>query len=263
MLQINTNQVATTSADNTVRIWNVNPSTELVNTYNAHTISSNCLAVLPNGLLASGGSDNTVRVWNMLAQTVKTLNVANQVNTLKMNTIKGNLVVNMVNEILIYNPTTLILNQTISTSRTYFDMDILLPSGNLIMAGSYLDLYTLPSGILEFSYLNSSAFVKVKLLPDNVTCVAGRADGLLMLFNSNTSSLGLQFRIHSSTIGIISLTPDLLYVISGAYGGLLALWQWTTMNLIQVSSFIVTGPVETGVILASAYTESELNLKKL
>jgi len=51
------------SKDNTVRLWDTTTGT-LLHTLAGHTDKVTCLAVLPDGTLASGSSDNTVRLWD-------------------------------------------------------------------------------------------------------------------------------------------------------------------------------------------------------
>jgi WD40 repeat protein len=201
----------------------------------------------------------------MQAQTVSTVNVANPVWGLKMNPVYGNLVVSMKDLIAIYDPITFALLQTISTDRTYYSMEILLPSGNLIMAGDYLDVYSLTSGNSTGIHYLVNYYLRIntiKLLPDNVTLVCGfQYSGYLELLNTRTYSMNSWITGHSSSgITMLSMSPDMIYLVSGAQDNSLMLWTWSTMSLTFVKTFPVTGKFFAGVSLKPTFTESK-NLK--
>jgi WD40 repeat protein len=261
ILQINANQVATASADHTVKVWDI-ATHSLVNTYNGHTDQVRCLAVLPGGLLATGSWDSTFRVWDMQAQTVRTVNVANPVWGLKMNPVYGNLVVSMKDLIAIYDPITFALVKTISTGRIYYSMEILLPSGDLIMAGDYMDVYSLPSGSITGIYYLINDWLRIstiKLLPDNVTLVCGlQYSGFLELVNTRTNYMQIWKSAHSGdAVTMLSMTPDLTYLVSGAQDNSLIIWTWSTMSLTYVKTFPVAGQFYAGLALKPTFTESK------
>jgi WD40 repeat protein len=237
LIQINANQVVTASADQTIKVWNVNTSS-LVNTYNGHTATIECIAVLPGGLLASGGDDMTLRVWNMQYATVSTIPMTGIVYGMMWNPIIGYLVISIPNSLLLLNTTTLTVAFTFTaTSRTFYSMDLLQPSGNVLMIGSHLDVYSYPSGTRVFTYTLSQFSYAVKLLPDNVTAVVGLYNGSIALFNSNTCTPGSTVPGHSATLEMFSVTPDLVYLLSVGYDGYLILWTWSTMSLTKVNMF--------------------------
>jgi WD40 repeat protein len=256
--RINQNQVASSCADQTIRIWNISTST-LVNTYYAHTDSVSSLAVMPSGVLASGSYDGTVRFWNMQNNIVSTINVVNAVISMLWHPINGYLVVNMINGIGLINSSTLALT-LLTTNRNYTDADVLLPSGNLIMAGSYLDVYSLPSGALISSYNLSISLKLVKLLPDNVTAVCGsNQNGSLLLFNTISNTFGSVITAHGNTSAVVmvAVTPDLAYLITVANDNVVIFWIWSTMSLSKVNSFSLAQTVNTAAIMSSVYNESK------
>lgn len=55
-------QLATGSADTTVRIWETNTG-ECMRTLKGHTGEILCMAVLPRGRIATGSNDTTIRIW--------------------------------------------------------------------------------------------------------------------------------------------------------------------------------------------------------
>jgi WD40 repeat protein len=263
VLQINSNQVATASADSTIKIWNIG-NTSLVNTYSGHSSSAQALAILPGGLLASGSNDLTIRVWNMQSQDVTTVSgLPAGVNAMILNPTvspNGALVVVMASGYLsFYDAVTLSLLYSINASgHAYYTVDILLPSGNAIVGGSYLDIYNTTGGLVYSNVSNSSSVNRVKLLPDNVTVACGLQNGAITLFNSSGKTFGATYTIHSSYVTALFVTPDRLNLISGSMvDNKLVLWSWASMSLTQVKTFSVNGLVFSGTALTTAFTSSK------
>jgi WD40 repeat protein len=72
----NTNYVATSSDDKTVKIWNVSSSFDwtLITTYSQHSSSVYGLEWLDNDTLASGSLDKTIKLWSLTTgQTKRTI----------------------------------------------------------------------------------------------------------------------------------------------------------------------------------------------
>jgi WD40 repeat protein len=257
VVQINQNQTATASDDATIKVWDAT-TYELINTYNGHWSNVRGLVVLPGGSLASGGFDGVIRVWNMQTQTSSTINVPGWVFTMKTNPVNGYLVVNIANSISIFNASSLASIGSISTGVTYYDLEILLPSGNIILGGaSTMDIFTLPLGNKTFTYsLVAPNYVgRIKQLPDNLTVVCSFNNGTLVLFDSNTYAFGLSYIAHAGDVKMISLTPDLVYVMTGSrLDSSLLLWTWSTMSLTLVNNFTLAGSMYSGIILASIYS---------
>jgi WD40 repeat protein len=254
IVQINANQVATSSNDSTLRVWDINTGS-LINTYFGHTSNVKALTVLPNGLLVTGSDDKTMRLWNMQTQTVTVMTAPGLVRALMFNpTIgsNGTLVASVMNYGLSFvDAATLIQVQGQNLSRTYESMDMLQPSGNVICGYQYLDVYnTTGSLVYSFDY-KSSVINKIKPLPDNVTVAIGFTNGSIGLFNSNTSTFGDTMDAHNDNICLLSLTPDFLYVMSGGLDSQLILWTWSTMNLKLVRIFSLSEPVCVGLIIST------------
>jgi WD40 repeat protein len=264
--RINQNQVATGSADKTIRIWNINTST-LVNTYNAHTNEIRSLVVMPTGMLASGSLDGTVCMWDMQNNIMSTVNVANPVISMLWHPISGYLVVNMYYAIGLINISTLALTTIPTGMYVYNDAEVLLPSENLIMVGSMLTIYSLPSGNPILTQVLLSTAYKVKLLPDNITAVVGfYVSGCLQLFNTNSNFMNVQvYQGHASscTVVAIEVTPDLAYVISSANDQTFVMWRWSTMSLTQANKYTISADMNTAAIIASVYTGGKYIMRYL
>jgi WD40 repeat protein len=243
IIQINANQVATCSRDFTIKIWNTSTSTlTLVNTYYGHTSWVSSIVVLPNGKLASGGNEGVVRVWDMVNNTVNTVATGGGIISMVWNPVSQQLVMNFYMSLQLYNPTTQAVN-TIHTGDCYYDADVILPTGNLIIAGFQIDLISLPSGNRTFStvFVFPRNIQKLKMLPDNVTAVCGfRYTAIVQLFNVNSTTLDPKnYTAHNGVGGIVSITitPDLLFVLTLADSNTLAMWTWSTMSLTLVKMY--------------------------
>jgi WD40 repeat protein len=256
-VQLNSNQVATASSDNTIRVWNIDTRT-LVNTYYGHTGILQAVAVLPGGLLVSCSLDSTLRVWNMSgAQTVSVQSVS---NVQLMRYLGGNLVVKLnqaTNTLATFSPATLDLQVLFGTGATsYNDFDALVLSGNIIAGGvNILDVYNSASGgLIQSNTCASGTIVAVRLLPDNVTVVCGLATGPLVLFNANTNAFGSLYSVQTDYINYLAVTPDQASLLSGSNDQTLTLWSWSTGSLTQVKMWTVAGQVQSAVVIQSPFT---------
>jgi WD40 repeat protein len=261
IIQINANQVATGGDDWTVRVWDMT-NLSLINTYYGHTDNVRGLVALPGGLLASGSYDSTLRIWNMQSNQVSVIAVSNKVFKMMMHPISGYLVVAMANTIALYITTSMALYQSIATpGLNYTDMDIGLPSGDLMMVGtSTLDVYHMLLGSLTCTVSAPLPLYRIKLLPDNVTVAAGGSSSYLGLFNSSScGNLSDSYAGHAGTVFFLEVTPDLLYLVSGAAGDTnLIVWVWSTMNLTIVNTLDNADPsLQSGAILQTPFTGSK------
>jgi WD40 repeat protein len=269
LVQLSASTVASGSGDNTTKVWNIN-SNSLVNTYNGQEGQVNSIIVSPSNELVTGGDDSTVWMWSVLTDGGATFSKMNsKVYSLSVHPFNtAFMVVNIDNSVNVYNmAANYRLNMTITTNRSYTDMQILTPSGNIILAGGYTDVYSYPNGTRLFTFANSpSSAVRLRQLPDNATVVVGRADGQIYLFNSNTSTQGASYAVHTDSIVMLQVTPDLVYLVSAATDNKLVLWTWTTGSLTQVIMHTVilsnsdSDTVQSGLILASPFNASKKNL---
>jgi WD40 repeat protein len=154
-----------------------------------------------------------------------------------------------------YDPSTMTLLKTVTRFLSaYSCMEILQPSGNVAAAYQYLDIYNTTYNLI-FSYANTSnsTISSLRQLPDNVTLICGMSNGSLLLFYSTALSFGTIYTAHSLPVQVLLLTPDLVYLVSGATDNNMIIWQWSRMSLTQVKVFGVSGQITSGLFINSNY----------
>jgi WD40 repeat protein len=123
-------------------------------------------------------------------------------------------------------------------------------------------LYNYPSGTVNFTTTNFNGMTiySVKQMPDNVTLICGMGDGKTTLFSLATNTIGLSYSAHTTTVDFLDLTPDAVYVVSGAKDSLLVMWTWATMSLTQVSSKSTVNQVFSGALVTGAFNGGKILL---
>jgi WD40 repeat protein len=192
----------------------------------------------------------------MQAQTVNTLAMPKSVYAMIFNpnvSPNGALVVSTINYLFFYDAVTLDQLTSVKTNRSYTSIQLLQPSGNVIVGGSYLDIYNTTGAQLFTFNMSSKPVYSLQLLPDNQTIVLGLQNGTIQFLDSITYALGSNISVHTDSVMFLAVTPDLFYFMSGAIDAKLILWTWSTMSLSFVKSFSVSYQVGSGVILAANY----------
>jgi WD40 repeat protein len=266
ILRINQDQVATSSSDFSIKVWNVNTGT-LVTTFYSHTDAVIPLSVLPGGILASGGPSQLMRFWNMQTKTVIAKNNM-PVGIYEICALKyipqygpnGTLVATG-GYLNFFDAGSLNLTNTINTGREYWTIDVHVPTGNFLAgADSILDYFNISNNNNcnggPYTYNASTGKVnRIKILPDNDTVAIGINNGQIQLFTLSTKAWGASYSVHTASVNVLLLTPDLLYLVSGASDSTIVLWSWTTGSLTQVNRFTVAATVvQTIAIMDTTFT---------
>jgi WD40 repeat protein len=258
-MRINANQVASASVDLLVKVWDLN-SGALVNTFIGHTFQIYCLCILPGGILVSAGPQDSIRFWNMQTQTVTSMFPPGGVWALKYNPLIGanGALVAAGMYVNFYDAVSLTYLGLTNTARSYVDVDIHAPTGNIWLAGNNALDFMNTSMVLSggpYAYNASTGTLnKIIILPDNATVVVGTTDGRMQLFSLSTRTWGTVYSAHNSSVNALTLTPDSLYLVSGADDSSLVFWSWSTGSLTQASQLNLPSKPRSIEFISSTYT---------
>jgi WD40 repeat protein len=237
IVQINANQVATSSNDATIKVWNIDNET-LVNTYYGHSASVGPMCVLPNGNLASFGGDNTTRVWNMQTQTVSiAFTLSSGISSMMVSPVDGSLVINMPNALIFYNSTSWAVIKSYNTASAYNRIIVVPGTGNVLAVSINWDVWNASGSRIFSQQWDAHSTLDLILLPDNVTAVGCRTSGALHLFNVSANTVGMIVAGHSQSAVALSLTPDQVYIISSGMDNAVILWTWATMTVTKLKTY--------------------------
>jgi WD40 repeat protein len=244
-MRINQNQVATVSWDHTFNVWDLRTGT-VVNSYAVYAFGLTSCAILPNGQFVTGStSDMFVRFWNMDAQTLKSVPVTTNVQAMVFTPkygVNGALIA-VGSNILIFDATSTNLLTNITTGKFYNALDVHATTGNVLLisnANNVLDYLNVTVNWANFplTYNASTGKVKIiRILPDNVTAAIGIDDGKLQMFSLSTFTWGNSYTCHNSSVNDIQVTPDKLYIVSGAADASLVMWLWGNGSLWFVNKY--------------------------
>jgi WD40 repeat protein len=228
----------------------------LVNKYYGHTNVILGLVVLPDKRVATGAFDSTVRIWDLTGQNSTVLNMpGTTVVSLFINPVTGYLVVNMVGFISFYDPITLnLIRPTTNTSgRDYTRVETLLPSGNIIGGGAFLDIYNGINGSLLASFTPCFSVCRLKLMPDNRTVMLGLGNGSLQMFDPNSYTFSGLFAAHTGgPVTFLTFTPDLIYMVTGSYDFKIIMWNYVTMT--KLVTYTAYNAIQQGFIIPNPFT---------
>jgi WD40 repeat protein len=257
IVQINSGQVATGSADTTIKVWNMSSSSiPLVNTYFSQTASMYSLAVLTGGTLASLGGDYKFYTWTLAATpSVTFVEPGGILNTLARNPFDGHWFLARAGYSDAIYETAYPNGWAQPSGHTYAAVDFIPSTGMIVLVGNYIDLILVPSGTVNYTVSNGGTSAScVKSLPDNITVVVGQTNGLVKLFSTSSKSFGVSQSVHTAQVVMIQVTPDLNYLISAAADNKVIVWVWSTLTQVNAFTPSLTGTLSAGAVLASTYT---------
>jgi WD40 repeat protein len=257
--------VATTSFDNTAKIWlptNSKCNWTLIQTYKGHTNYVLDLEYINESTIATGSWDFKIKIWSLnTGLTTRTINAGVRVWSLKILSNEINLAAGLdsnLNKIYIYNVNTGNLISSLN-GHTGGIVDTILMNNNL-MASSSADLsvriWDLTTNTCKFILIGHTAQVNgLKIITPDILA-SGSFDQTIKLWNITTGKLIRNLTSHTAEIlySIDLLNSQIL--ISGSYDRTIKLWNVNNGQLlntiptsIQISTLSVLNITSTKSIL--------------
>jgi WD40 repeat protein len=228
----NTNYVATSSEDKTVKIWNVSSSFNwtLITTYSQHSSSIDALEWLDNDTLASGSYE--INIWSpTTGQTKRTIQTNQWVSSLKMLNTNIHLAAGLGNgDINIYNINDGNLVSSLK-GQTSDVNDIVQLSDELLSSSSSdgtVRIWNLTTNTSKFTLTGHTGVVYgLKQITPNILA-SGSSDNTIKLWDITTGQLIRTLTGHTC---YIQWSVDLLNsqtLVSGSFDETIKLWNWST-----------------------------------
>jgi len=233
-LNTNTNYVATSSDDRTVKIWNVSSSSNwtLITTYSQHSSRVEGLEWLNNDTLASGSYDQTIKLWSMATgQTKRTIQTNQNVWSLKLLNNNIHLAAGLTNgDINIYNKNDGNLVSSLKGHTSYVN-DLVQISADLLASSSgdnTVRIWNLTTNTCKFIQTgHTDTVVGLKQITSSILA-SGSVDKTIKLWDTTTGQL---IRTLTGHTGSILWSVDLLNsqtLVSGSGDQSIKLWNWST-----------------------------------
>ena len=230
----NTNYVATSSQDRTVKIWNASLSWTLITTYSQHSSGVFGLEWLDNDTLASAGySDQTIKLWSpTTGQTKLTIQTNQNVCSLKLlnNNIHLAAGLGYPGDINIYNIND---GSLVSSLKGHISLvnDLVQISADLLASSSddqTVRIWNLTTNTCKFILTGHTQSVKgLKQITPSILA-SGSVDETIKLWDITSGQLIRTLTGHTS---VIWYSVDLLNsktLVSGSGQQTIKLWNWST-----------------------------------
>jgi len=243
-LQLPNGFIATTSADNTSKIWSPSSSNNnwtLVRTYTGHTATIFGIDYIDTDTLITGAYDMSIKIWSITTGlTNKTINATQYVRSLKLLSNGYHLAVGLYGTwmIKIFNINTGSLVSTL-TGHTSSVNDLKLISSTLLASASSdqsiliwnLTTYTLK---LNLSSHTNDAF-SIKMISSSLLA-SGSWDKSVKLWNITSGAL---LKTLSNATGSIYWSVDLIdsqTLVSGSMDTSIVIWNVTSGQILKKTS---------------------------
>nr|RNJ70431.1 MAG: hypothetical protein EDM05_04695 [Leptolyngbya sp. IPPAS B-1204] len=260
----NTPTFASSSLDDTIKIWNINTG-ELLFNMTGHNRGVNTIAISPDGrTLVSGSDDYTVRVWSYLngALLGALTGHSRDVNAVAISP-DGKLLVSGGEDrtIRLWSTNTGALLKTLAEVAGMIKAIAISPDGKLLASGGLdnkVKLWSLRTGEYLQTFIGHLNPVHaIVFTPDGQTLITGSKDKTIRLWNVQTGELIRTFSEHIRDVNTLAITPNGRLLISGSSDSTIKLWDlpsgkvlttWSdhtdTVNSIAISpdaKFLISG----------------------
>lgn len=231
---------ASSSLDDTVKIWNL-PKGELLFNLTGHSRDVNTLALSPDGkILFSGSDDCTVRVWHLPnGAPLRTLTGhARDVNALAVSA-DGRILISggedrTIRLWQVANGTSL---KTLPGVLSMIKAIAAAPDGKTFASGGMdnkIRLWSLQTGEqLKTLSGHLSAVNAVVYSPDSSLIASGSRDKTIKVWNSATGELIRSFSDHTRDVNTLAFMPDGKTLVSGSADTSIKFWSLATGNVLD------------------------------
>jgi len=228
----NTPAFASSSLDDTIRVWNLNTGEPLL-TMTGHNRGVNTIAISPDGrTLVSGSDDYTVRVWSFLNGSLlgALTGHSRDVNAVAISP-DGKLLVSGGEDrtIRLWSTSTGALLKTLAEVAGMIKTIAISPDGKLLASGG-LDnktkLWSLRTGDYLQTFIGHINPVHAILFtPDGQTLITASKDKTIRLWNVQTGELIRTLNDHIRDVNALALTSNGRVLISGSSDSTIKLWD--------------------------------------
>lgn len=235
-----TQTLASSSLDDTIRIWNLNTGEPLL-TLTGHNRGVNAIAISPDGkALVSGSDDYTIKIWNFHnGALLGTLTGhSRDVNAIAISP-DGKLFASGGEDrtIRIWSLNTGALMRTLPGVAGMIRAIAISRDGKILASGG-LDnktkLWNLATGEQLHTLVGHLNSVNaIVFCPDGLTLATGSKDKTIRLWNIQTGELIRTFTGHLRDVNTIAVTPNGRLLISGSSDTSIRLWDLATGRVVM------------------------------
>jgi WD40 repeat protein/tRNA A-37 threonylcarbamoyl transferase component Bud32 len=236
----NTPAFASSSLDDTIKIWNLNTG-DLLLTLTGHSRGVNTIAISPDGrTLVSGSDDYTVRVWSFSSGTLlgALTGHSRDVNAVAISP-DGKLLISGGEDrtIRLWNTSSGALLKTLAEVAGMIKTIAISSDGKLLASGG-LDnktkLWSLRTGEYLRTFIGHINPVHAILFtPDGQTLITASKDKTIRLWNVQTGELIRTLNDHIRDVNALALTANGRVLISGSSDSTIKLWDLAAGRVIM------------------------------
>ena len=226
--------VATTSRDNTSKIWNPNTNWTLILTYRGHTDDVVGLEYINSSTIATGSNDFTIQIWLICAgTTLRTINTGQNVNALQLLSNGYSLAAGLgSSNINIYNINTGILISTLAGHKNDVWVLLFISNGNLLASASQdndVKIWDLNTNTLKYTLTGHTGWAQGLTLISPSILASGSLDNTVKLWDLATGALIRTLSGHlDSVLFSVDMLSDGQTLASGSWDQTIKLWNVNT-----------------------------------
>jgi WD40 repeat protein len=222
-------RVASGSADNTVRVWDVLTG-ECQYTLEGHSDTVNSVIFSPDGLrVASGSDDNTVRVWNILTGECQ-YTLESHFSRVR-NVVFSPDGLRVASAVKVWDVLTGEYQHTLESHSFWFQSVVFSPDGSRVASGSddTVQVWDVLTG--ECQYTLEGHFDSVNNVifsPDGSRVASGSDDNTVRVWDVLTGECQHTLEGHFDSVWSVVFSPDGSRVVSGSSDNTVRIWDMLT-----------------------------------